>query len=106
MILSLGVTRQTPLFCLLPVILVVVTWPLLTDHHLVIAAGPSVESPSESPATGILPLDQVTAGMMCTGYSCFSGTELEPMQVEIVGIIGSGLPANKMILGRVDSPSV
>jgi len=55
---------------------------------------------------GYLPLSRVEKGMRCTGYSSFSGRNLERLEVEIVGIIQNGMPENSIIIGRVDSPSV
>ncbi|MCD4652359.1 hypothetical protein K8T06_00300 [bacterium] len=57
-------------------------------------------------ATEYLPLVEVKAGMKCHGFSCFSGIELERLEVEIIGVLTGGDRYNAMILGRVDSPSV
>ncbi|HPQ40881.1 MAG TPA: SpoIVB peptidase S55 domain-containing protein [bacterium] len=63
----------------------------------------STRAESDGP---FVPLSEITPGMICTGYSCFSGTDLETLTVEILGIIQSGTPEDSVIIGKVDSPSV
>jgi len=51
--------------------------------------------------TSILPLRDVRAGMTGTGYTVFSGTQVEPFSVEVLGVLENAGPKQAIILARL-----
>ena len=59
-------------------------------------------TPPPSNAANIFPLANVHAGLHGTAYTVFTGTQPEPMQVEILGILHDAIgPGKDMILARL-----
>ena len=60
--------------------------------------GPAVTTTSQA----IFPLSQVHRGLMGVAYTVFEGTQPEPMQVEILGVLHDAIgPGQDMILARL-----
>ena len=57
-------------------------------------------------ADPILPLDQVRAGMRCTGLSVVQGTAISEFEVEIIDVIRGDSRSGPRILVRVSGPAV
>jgi hypothetical protein len=59
-------------------------------------------------ATGdpIMPLSQVTPGMMCTGYSVVRGTTISPFSVQIIDVLADNGGEGPRILFNVSGPAV
>lgn len=54
------------------------------------------------PSTSIFPLDQVRRGLRGVAYTVFEGTQPEPMDVEILGLLHNAIgPGQDMILARL-----
>jgi hypothetical protein len=75
-----------------------------------IAAPPSLSAqaaamPSTPPASasaGVFPLDQIHRGLHGVAYTVFEGTQPEPMDVEILGLLHNAIgPGQDMILARL-----
>jgi hypothetical protein len=50
----------------------------------------------------ILPLNEVREGMTGTAYTVFRGTQAEPFNVEIIGVLPNGIgPKQDMIVGKI-----
>jgi hypothetical protein len=59
-------------------------------------------APPASNADNIFPLSAVHAGLLGTAYTVFQGTQPEPMQVEILGVLHDAIgPGKDMILARL-----
>ena len=59
-------------------------------------------TPPASDAANIFPLREVHAGLQGTAYTVFQGTQPEPMQVEILGVLHDAIgPGKDMILARL-----
>ncbi len=66
---------------------------------------PAASTPPPSVAAGVFPLDQVHAGLHGVAYTVFQGTQPEPMDVEILGILHNAIgPGQDMILSRLSGP--
>ena len=62
----------------------------------------SATTPPPSDPTAIFPLDQVHRGLQGTAWTVFEGTQPEPMQVEILGVLHDAIgPGQDMILARL-----
>lgn len=54
------------------------------------------------PSTNIFPLDQIRRGLRGVAYTVFEGTQPEPMDVEILGVLHNAIgPRQDMILARL-----
>ncbi len=51
--------------------------------------------------TGTIPVQQIRAGMRGTGFTVFSGTRIEPFQVEILGVLDNAGPRQSIILAKL-----
>src|SRR5437879_11933063 len=60
------------------------------------AAAPAVRAAADQPH--ILPLEQVKPGMRGVGYTIFAGDQLEPFDVEVVGILPNLMGAKQSII--------
>lgn len=59
-------------------------------------------SPGPPPSGEIFPLSQVHRGLTATAWTVFSGTQPEPMEVEILGVLrGARGPGQDMILAQL-----
>lgn len=67
------------------------------------ASSSGVTSQTPPPSTaGVFPLADVHRGLMGTAWTVFEGTQPEPMQVEILGVLrGARGPGRDLILGRL-----
>ncbi len=75
------------------------------------AASPATEKPAANPPASqsgpprnpaFFPLSQVRAGMTATAWTVFEGTQPEPMEMEILGVLrGVRGPGQDMILARL-----
>jgi hypothetical protein len=54
----------------------------------------------------IMPLSQVTPGMMCTGYSVVRGTTISPFSVQIIDVLADNGGEGPRILFNVSGPAV
>ncbi len=68
----------------------------------VAAVAPSTAVATPPPSTNIFPLDQVHRGLQGVAYTVFEGTQPEPMDVEILGVLHNAIgPRQDMILARL-----
>jgi len=64
-------------------------------------------APAAAAGDPILPLDQVRAGMACTGYSVVKGTTISPFAVTIEDVVRASPPTTTpRILVRASGPAV
>lgn len=79
--------------------------PPLVSHAAAVHPYLDDVSPSSTPTsttTGFYPLEEIRRGQMATAYTVFEGTQPEPMQVEILGLLKNALgPHQDMILARL-----
>jgi SpoIVB peptidase S55 len=72
------------------------------------ASGPvaaQVSGPVDCPE--IRPTDEVTAGMAATGFTVSEGTEPEPFDAEVLGVLPNGVaPGRDMIVVETSSPAI
>src|SRR5215471_7024247 len=54
----------------------------------------------------IMPLSQVTPGMMCTGYSVVRGTTISPFSVQVIDVLADNGGEGPRILINVSGPAV
>jgi hypothetical protein len=54
----------------------------------------------------IMPLDQVTPGMRCTGYSVVQGTTISPFAVDVIDVVSDSSGEGARILFSVSGPAV
>jgi SpoIVB peptidase S55 len=67
-----------------------------------LAAQVSPATPPPSATAGIYPLSEVHRGLHGVAYTVFEGTQPEPMDVEILGVLNNVLgPGQDMILARL-----
>ncbi len=65
-------------------------------------AGFAAEKPTSKLDVATLPVSQIHAGMHGVAYTVFEGTKVEPMEVEILGVLkDANGPKNDMILVRL-----
>src|SRR5207248_2006559 len=58
--------------------------------------------PETAPHTQFFPLDQVKPGMRAVGYTVFQGSEPQPFDVEVLGVMkGSPNPQQSMIIVKL-----
>jgi SpoIVB peptidase S55 len=73
-----------------------------------LAAGPvaaQVSGPIDCPE--ITPTDEITAGMQATGFTVSEGTEPEPFDAEVLGVLRNGVaPGRDMIVVETSSPAI
>jgi hypothetical protein len=59
-------------------------------------------TPPPSVSAGVFPLDQVKRGLHGVAYTVFEGTQPEPMNIEILGVLYNAIgPGQDMILARL-----
>lgn len=81
-----------------------VTALALTIFAVAKLSAQAAPSPATPPASngGFFPLSQVHAGLTGTAWTVFRGTQPEPMQVEILGVLrGARGPGHDMILAQL-----
>ena len=64
----------------------------------------AISNPASPPPStgGVFPLSQVHRGLMATAWTVFEGTQPEPMQVEILGVLRNARgPGRDLILARL-----
>jgi hypothetical protein len=62
-------------------------------------------TPPPSAAAGVFPLSEVRRGLRGVAYTVFEGTQPEPMEVEILGLLHNAIgPGQDMILARLLGP--
>jgi hypothetical protein len=76
----------------------------LTAITAVLAVLPA--PPAVAAGDPILPLDQVRAGMTCTGYSVVKGTAISPFAVTIEDVVRTSPATTPRILIRASGPAV
>lgn len=70
-----------------------------------LAAGPASAALAECPT--IMPVAQVTQGMVGTGYTVDEGTTPEPFTVEVLGVLQDGIgPGRDMIVVEANSEAI
>lgn len=76
---------------------------LLATTLLFCAAFLEAQTAAAPPAdAGLFPLDQIRAGQKATAWTVFRGTQPEPMEVEILGVLrGARGPGQDMILAQL-----
>ena len=83
-----------------PVHVCLLTACLLGAPVAVAQTAPALPPPSD--AANIFPLASIHAGLVGTAYTVFAGTQPEPMQVEILGVLHDAIgPGKDMILARL-----
>jgi hypothetical protein len=84
-------------FALLPALL---SSPLLSQSVSPLDAVPKAAVPP--PSTNIFPLKEIHRGLHGTAWTVFEGTQPEPMDVEILGLLHNAIgPGQDMILARL-----
>lgn len=84
-------------FALLPALL---SSPLLSQSVSPLDAVPKAAVPP--PSTSIFPLKEIHRGLHGTAWTVFEGTQPEPMDVEILGLLHNAIgPGQDMILARL-----
>ena len=99
-------TRTVALLLLLAMLLAAPLWAQAADQN---PSAPATKNPSGqtdpgSPPSGggFFPLSQVHRGLIGTAWTVFEGTQPEPMQVEILGVLrGARGPGQDMILAQL-----
>jgi hypothetical protein len=70
-------------------------------------AAPSSAAPPGNECPTVMPVADVTAGMLGTGYTVSKGTTPEPFDAEILGVYPDAiLPGRDLILAEVHSPAI
>ena len=70
-----------------------------------LATGPAKAALADCPE--VMPVAEVTKGMMGTGYTVSEGTEPEPFSVEVLGVMENGIgPGRDLIVVDTSSPAI
>jgi hypothetical protein len=65
------------------------------------------QDPAPPPCPPVFPVSALQPGMTGVGYTVSKGTEPEPFDVEILGVLDNGISAGRdMIVVEVDSPAI
>ncbi len=81
---------------------VVFALTLAPAHGLLMAQNPTAAAAPPPSTGGFFPLSEVKRGMTATAWTVFQGTEPEPMEVEILGVLhGARGPGHDMILAQL-----